>query len=541
MSRLKKSATFSFASLLSGVLLWLSWPERGFTFLIFFALTPLFFVEHYFSHFQKQLSAGKMFLHFYLAMLTWNVLTTWWIYNSTDVGSFVAMGLNSLFMAIIWQLFHLVKRKQGSSIGFISLVLFWISFEYLHLNWEISWPWLTLGFAFATKPQWIQWYEFTGPLGGTLWVLITNIIFFQLAKNVLIKDLLKKIRTINTAILTSIVAVLIAVPMILSLVMYNHHHDKGVASKVVLIQPNVDPYNEKFNGNSADQLAQLLRLGASAADSSTEYMLGPETALADGIWESNIEQDKSVQTIRKFLNAYPKLNLIVGLTSFQSYGEGEKRSLTARKHSSGTGYYDVYNAAMMITQAAPIQLYHKSKLVPGVEKMPYPQIFGFLEKFSLELGGTSGSLGTQEHRTNFRALDNTKIAPAICYESIYGGFMSGYIRDSAAFIAIITNDGWWGHTPGYRQHMNYGRLLAVEFRKSVARSANTGISCFINQRGDIVEQTPWWEEEAISGTVYKNKLVTFYASHGDYIGFIAAFLSVTLLLYLVLKRMILWF
>ena len=541
MSRLKKSATFSFASLLSGVLLWLSWPERGFTFLIFFSLTPLFFVEHYFSHFQKQLSAGKMFLHFFLTMLTWNVLTTWWIYNSTDVGSFVAMGLNSLFMAFIWQLFHLVKRKQGSAIGYISLVLFWISFEYLHLNWEISWPWLTLGFAFATKPQWIQWYEFTGPLGGTLWILSTNIIFFQLAKNVLIKDLLKKIRTINTAILTSIVALLIAVPMILSLVMYHHHHDKGIASKVVLIQPNVDPYNEKFNGNSADQLTRLLRLGASATDSSTEYMLGPETALAEGIWESNIDEDKSVQTIRKFLNAYPKLNLLVGLTSFQSYAEGEKRSLTARKHSSGNGYYDVYNAAMMITQAAPIQLYHKSRLVPGVEKMPYPQIFGFLEKFSLELGGTSGSLGTQEHRTNFRALDNTKIAPAICYESIYGGFMSGYIRDSAAFIAIITNDGWWGNTPGYRQHMNYGRLLAVEFRKSVARSANTGISCFINQRGDIVEQTLWWEEEAISGTVYKNKHVTFYASHGDYIGFIAAFLSVTLLLYLVLKRMILWF
>jgi apolipoprotein N-acyltransferase len=541
MTAIRKSFTYTFATLLSGVLLWLSWPEKGFTFLIFFALIPLFFVENIFTTRGKLLRPGKMFAHFFLGMLTWNLLTTWWIYNSTDVGSFVAIGLNSLFMAIIWQLFHLVKRKQGSSIGYLSLLLFWIAFEYLHLNWEISWPWLTLGNVFATKPQWIQWYEYTGVLGGTFWILCTNLVLYQLAKNILIKDLLKKLRAINILLLSGIGLLLLAVPLGISYWMYSRHTDTGEPAKVVLIQPNVDPYNEKFSGTADEQLSRILRLGSSVADSTTEYFLGPETALPQGLWEESIETERPIYTIRKWLQAYPKADLLIGLTSFKSYGEGEERSVTARKMNIGTDYYDVFNAAMLLNYRSPVQLYHKSRLVPGVEKMPYPKIFGFLESYALELGGTSGSLGTQDFRINFRSQDNTKIAPAICYESIYGGFMSGYMRDTAAFIAIITNDGWWGNTPGYRQHMNYARLLAVSMRKSIARSANTGISCFINQRGDIVSKTNWWEEDAISGTVFKNKTITFYARHGDYIGFIAAYLGIALLLYIVLKKMVLWF
>lgn len=541
MSALRKSTLFTLASLTAGILLWLSWPERGFTPLIFIALIPLFFVEHIFSSHRSKLGPGKMFAHFYLAMLTWNALTTWWIYNSTDVGSFVAIGLNSFFMAVIWQLFHLVKRKQGSAIGYLSLILFWIAFEYLHLNWEISWPWLTLGNVFATRPEWIQWYEFTGVLGGTFWILTVNLVLYQLAKNVLIRDLLKKLRTINILLLSSVSFVLLAIPLSISYYLYTHQKNIGVPAKVVVIQPNVDPYNEKFSGSPDEQLARILRLGSTVADSTTEFFLGPETALPQGLWIENIEREKSVITIRKFLSAYPKAEMLIGLTSFKSYREGEKRSATARKMSMGTEYYDVYNSAMMLSSDSPIQLYHKSRLVPGVEKMPYPKIFGFLEKYAIELGGTSGSLGIQEYRVNFHTLKNEKVAPAICYESIYGGFMSGYMRDTAAFIGIITNDGWWGNTPGFRQHKHYARLLAVSMRKSIARSANTGISCFINQRGDIEKETNWWEEDALAGTVYKNNVITFYARHGDYIGFIAAYLSIALLLYIGLKKLVFWF
>ncbi len=541
MSRNKRSPFIFLTSVLSGILLWLSWPERGFTPLIFIALVPLLFAEDRFCKLHKNKKGFRMFGNFFIALFTWNILTTWWIYYATDVGSIVAMAVNSLFMAVIWQLFYLSKKKQGPVVGYFALIFFWIAFEYLHLNWEISWPWLTLGNVFSICPEWVQWYEFSGTLGGSLWVLIVNLLLFQLLKNLYYKDLLLRIRKINVFILAGIISISIAGPLIFSLYIYYSYNDKGEPINVVVLQPNVDPYNDKFNGTGKEQLASLLNLASGIVDHSTDFCLGPETALPDGIHEEEIETDPSVISTRIFLERFPKLNMILGLTSFRSYNLNEKIPLTARKSQNGDYYYDVFNAAMLITNDEPVQLYHKSKLVPGVEKMPYPKIFGFLEEYAIKLGGTSGSLGVQENRTNFYAKDRTRIAPAICYESIYGGFMSAYIRDKASFIAIITNDGWWGNTPGYRQHMNYSRLRAIEFRKSIARSANTGISCFINQRGDIVQKSNWWQKDALKQTIYKNDIITFYAKHGDYLGFISSFLAITMILYLIFRKMIQWF
>jgi apolipoprotein N-acyltransferase len=538
MSRRKPTPVIVGSCILTGILLWLSWPERGYTPVIFFALVPLLFAEYSFYYTHRRKKGWRMFGNFFLSFLIWNALTTWWIYNATDIGSFVAIGINSLFMATIWQLYFLVKRSQGPAIGYVSLVLLWVAFEYLHFNWEISWPWLTLGNVFAMHPEWVQWYEYTGVLGGTIWILAINLLIFQLVKNLWYKDLLLRIRKINVFLLSGLVFVLVAAPMIFSLHVYYEYEQKGSPAEVVVIQPNVDPYNEKFSGTGKEQLAKILRLALTTINPKTEYCIAPETALPDGLMEEELETDLAIHTIRRTILRYPRLNFITGLTSFKRYNEGDKISLTARKTHDGSSYYDVFNTAMLITGIDPVQLYHKSRLVPGVEKMPYPAIFGFLEAYAIKLGGTSGSLGTQTRRTNFIANDGTKIAPAICYESIYGGFESGFIRDTAEFIAVITNDGWWGDTPGYRQHMNYARLLAVEFRKDIARSANTGISCFINQRGDVVSKTGWWTEESLSGIVHKNKMITFYARHGDYLGFICAFLAATIVIYLFIKRII---
>ncbi len=538
MSKYKNSFLLSGIAVFSGILLWLSWPERGFTPLIFVAFVPLLFCEYVYSRTKTKNLGIKIFFKFFLAMLTWNALTTWWIYFSSDVGSFIAIGLNSLMMAMIWYLFFRVKKSQGPAIGYFSLVLFWIAFEYLHLNWEISWPWLTLGNVFATHPEWIQWYEYTGTLGGSLWILLVNLLVFQLAKNFWYRDLLLRLRKINIILLTLLIFITLACPTIFSLYKYYEHVDKGIETEVAIVQPNIDPYNEKFSGNEVDQLNKILRLSSTVVDSTTEYLLAPETAIPDGIWEDQIEADKSVVILRNYVERYPNLNIIIGLTSFKQYNDSSQKSLTARKLNGSDKYFDVYNSAMLMADALPIQIYHKSKLVPGVERMPYPALFGFLEKYAIELGGTSGSLGTQKYRTNFIGSDGRKISPAICYESIFGDFMSGFIRDSGQFISVITNDGWWRNTPGYRQHMNYSRLLAVEFRKNIARSANTGISCFINQRGDIVQKTDWWKDDAIHGKVYCNKKITFYAQHGDYIGFICAFLTCSILLYFGFKRII---
>ncbi|HRZ78204.1 MAG TPA: nitrilase-related carbon-nitrogen hydrolase, partial [Bacteroidales bacterium] len=112
----------------------------------------------------------------------------------------------------------------------------------------------------------------------------------------------------------------------------------------------------------------------------------------------------------------------------------------------------------------------------------------------------------------------------------YGGFFSGFVRNGAELMFIITNDGWWGNTAGHRQHLTFASLRAIENRRSIARSANTGISAFVNQRGDILQATPYWEPAVIRGTLPANSQKTFYTIQGDYLARIAAFVTAFMLL-----------
>ena len=128
------------------------------------------------------------------------------------------------------------------------------------------------------------------------------------------------------------------------------------------------------------------------------------------------------------------------------------------------------------------------------------------------------------------------MAPIICYESVFGEYISQYVRNGADLFTIITNDGWWKDTPGYKQHLNYASLRAIECRKAIARSANTGISAFIDSKGIITNATKWDEEIVIKGRLETNSTQTIYVMFGDYIGRISAFIAVMFLCFAVAKR-----
>ena len=126
-------------SALSGFLLFASWPVDGFTPLIFIALVPLLIVQQYLGDNNKK----GVFWYAWLTFLIWNVLTTWWIWNSTPMGSIMAFGLNSLFISIVFLLYHhskkaLFNNKKGTFI----LLVYWITWEFIHMNWDLTWSWL---------------------------------------------------------------------------------------------------------------------------------------------------------------------------------------------------------------------------------------------------------------------------------------------------------------------------------------------------------------------------------------------------------------
>ncbi len=508
-------------SLLSGLLLAASWPQHGFTPLIFVALVPLFFV-------QQQLGDSRRRGMFWLAWLTffiWNVLTTWWIWNSTHGGAIVAILFSSLFMATIFQVFHISKKWLfNNRRGFGILIFYWISWEYFNMNWDLTWPWLSLGNVFASKHVWIQWYEFTGVLGGSFWVILVNILVFNALQNYLSKEKIRMVRNLT------ILFLLLFVPLSISFYLYSHYRETRNPVNVVVVQPNIDPYTEEYGLPPAEILQKNLKLAAEKINDSTNYVVFPESTIQENIWEGNLRQSQSIRTLQKFIRPYPKLSMVIGASTFRWLRRNEKRTPAARFYRKGLYYY-AYNTAFYLDNSPYVQVHHKSKLVPGVEKMPSWFFLKPLEKYAINLGGIVGTLKGDNHTTVFtNTQTGVKMAPLICYESVYGDFVNKTVRAGAELIVVITNDGWWGPTPGYRQHFLFSVLRAIETRRDVAQSATTGISGFINQRGDILQKTAYWKPAVISRQLNLNSRLTFYVKNGDMIARISAYISILILL-----------
>ena len=360
--------------LISALFLVLSWPPSGFPFLIFGAFMPLFFIL---KDLQKKRFA---FVYSFLVFALWNTFTTYWIYNASLFGAVAAVCVNSILMASVMTLFIWLKSKFNDRRAWWALISLWLSFEYLHLNWDLSWPWLTLGNVFAHYPQSIQWYEYTGTLGGSLWILLANIILFHSTKN-------------KSKYLLS--AVVIVLPILFSFLI-NTTNDTGKVVEIVVVQPNIDPYFEKFDDlTSMQQLEKFIELAESKLDSSTNYLIGPETAIVDGVWENKIENSPEIQRLIQLIEKYPQLNIIVGAVTYKAYSKTEKIPKTARQFVGSDAYYDVFNSAIQIN-TSEISVYNKSKLVQGVEFTPFPALLENLEFLAIDLGGITGSLGTQD-------------------------------------------------------------------------------------------------------------------------------------------------
>ncbi len=287
---------------------------------------------------------------------------------------------------------------------------------------------------------------------------------------------------------------------------------------IVVVQPNIDPYEKFAPGNEEAELNKLIRLSESQLDSRTALVVWPETAIPEPIDEDAIKANPFMAPVWDFLRRHPSVDLLTGVEGYRVFRAENKGPYSFRLPNSDN-YEDSYNSAALLDSNGA-QIYHKSKLVPGVETLP--SFMKFMTPLFEKFGGTTGGYAQQEERTVLLTSNNTyRIAPAVCYESIYGEFMSTYIRNGADLIAVITNDGWWGKSPGYRQHENYARLRAIETRRWIVRSANTGISCLISPAGEVLDPQPWDKTAAIKYPVPRTDTLTFYVRYGDLLSHLA--------------------
>ncbi len=516
-------------SVLSGALLTLAFPHTGsLFFLSFIAWVPLLLVEH--NIYRNKYRSGKVLLHAYITFFLYNAGATYWIIYAKggEVGAILAYFLNGFLMALVFWLFHLTKKYVGQKEGYISLLFYWIGFEYFHFHWELSWPWITIGNVFANVPEIIQWYSYTGALGGSLWILLVNLLFFKIANNLVFSKETLKVQTP----FFYLIGLVLFVPIIGSILTYYTYKEDQNNIEIVVTQPNVDPYYEKFSGDLTAQLNRFLNQADSLVTPNTQFVLAPETAISRQKNEESFTATETYQLLKERLRNWNGPALFLGASTYRLFDTPQSRA--SRKLAHDEGYYESYNSSVLIETVNPPQFVHKSKLVLGVEKIPFSNIFPWLERLSIENGGTSGTLGIEDAPKTLKANGIT-FAPIVCYESVYGGFIAEQCRKGAQAIFVITNDGWWENTAGHKQHNTLARLRAIENRRYVARSANTGISSVINQRGDVIKTTPYWEEAAFRTDIQLNESKTFYTTYGDVIGRSFAFVFFLLLAYTVVK------
>ena len=485
-------------------------PHLGFLALVGFV--PLFFLD-------RQLRTHEVrhaFWYYFVAFLAFNVATTFWIWFVSPVGAIAALILNALQMSAVFAAGRwggrVIRRRMrrplaAEACSLLFFIIAWLAWEHVYFNIELSWPWLCLGNSFLYSPRLVQWYEITGALGGSAWILFSSAVIFL----ALTASSRGQRRWCSVA-----AAMLVFVPMLCSEIRYATYRESEDPMEVVVIQPNIDPFSKYGVLPQSALDARLVQLMEATVTPQTRYVVTPET-FTYNVNADYPETSPSIQQYQTFLGRHPGTRMLLGALTYRAIQSDIKPTRSARPRGAGQ-WIDVYNTAMVLDSGQVFGQYVKSKLVPGVEIIPYENALPFLGSFIQRFGGSSSSYGTQDEMDALPDGEGRSLGAMICYESAYGDWSRVATRKGADFLAVITNDGWWGDTPGYRQHFHFARLRAIENRRDVVQAANTGTSGLINQRGDVLQKTGWWVETTLRGDINGNDAQTPFVRHGDVIG-----------------------
>mgnify|MGYP002623011461 CR=1 FL=1 len=531
----KQTNQFLLLAALFVVLMSLPWlvPHMGWTALV--GLVPLLIMERLASASRKK--------HFwwwhYGTFVLWNAVTTWWIGEATVGGAIFAILANALQMSLVFGSFRWVKRRLGGVLPYVFLAAAWLAWEKYYLTMaEISWPWLVLGNAFAGTTGLVQWYSVLGHLGGSLWVWAANLSVFGLMVSLSDGRMARWTAAARISALSAPVLVIFG-PMVWSACLSFEAEGEELAVRIG--QPNFDPYQKFESMTQQQQDSVFLGLVGTVPQDRPVLVLAPETFTA-GFLLDDIPANPSFRRYQDWLSRNPSATLLFGASAYELEVSYSAPSLLAydRGPTGADGrhlWLTSRNSAVITDTSGRYQVFHKSKLVVGTELTPYPKVFVPLEKL---LGGNL--MGKCVGQKEISCLDmklgarKVPVGTAVCYESVYGEYCTGYVRKGAQLLVVITNDAWWGDSPGYRQHFDMSRLRAIETRRYVARCGNTGISAVIDPEGRVLERTPWWEPAVLDGTVRLSSRESFFVRNGDVTGRVSVFVFVLLLLAALVSR-----
>ncbi len=488
-------------SLTSAILLSLSYPPFDLAILQIPAFILLFRIGFLSD------TVREYILYAYPSLVLWNLFVTYWLMMATVAGGIAAILANALIMMIP---LIFARKLFQSSINPLLASFFaaslWVSYEFLHHNWDLAWPWLTLGNGWSNLTGAIQYISITGVYAISFWITATAaLLFLYLEKG-------------TQNLLYSATFIFFLFPIFSVIAMTYNPQGEGEPIEVAIVQPNSDSYQEFGGLSSLDELVnKLLSMTGDIVTEHTDVVIWPENAIASAVPISN----RYFEQIQDSLDTW-NTTLITGTGLVDYYSQSEPPAVVRESTFGRT--YNVYNAAIHFDPNQSHHIYKKGKLVPIVERFPFVEFFQRIDLFNWVEWGNLVGYGLGMESNNF-FVNGEKTPALICYDSVFPGWVNRFVRDGAGFITIITNDGWWGDSSGHIQHFAYARLRAIEHRRWIARSANNGISGIISPDGRVKVETEYWTEDSFTFTIYSYEEQTLYARYGEWFGFLMLLLS----------------
>ncbi len=466
-----------------GVLFSSSQPPFFTTFLAYFCVVPLLFVL-------RDKNYRSAFMLTYIWGFTSNLLSLYWIALPTVAGMIGAVLILSLYNGLFGVVFSFIERRN-LPLALAAAPILWTGMEFLRGFGRIGFPWMDIGYTQGPYIVIIQMADIIGHRGISFWVIVINILIASIA----ISE--KRKWTFGLALL-----VVFAIPIGYGIWRLKQP-PAGENIRIALMQGNISAdlkWSGRFRRKNIDYYAAMI----DSIGEKVDLIVLPETATA--YYHRN-----HPEIVADLAAASERAGAPI-LTGTLDFDPADRKN-----------FY--YNAAMVITSTKVAGVYHKMNLVPMSEQIPFQDIFPFLKK--IDLGGSHFARGKKAVVFD---VDGMKFSSPICYEVLFGRSARRFALNGARFLANITNDGWFGTTPGPFQHANFCRFRAVENRFGIGRSAQTGISLIVDERGRMVGKIPLNTKGILVGDIPLNERTTFFTRIGDWVGTGSVFASPILLL-----------
>lgn len=513
----------------TGVLLEVSALPSDIYYLSFIAFIPLFFAADYILSYKRPLLTFA--LQLLVALVVFYLWVGLWILQTANLGFLLAFAIVLPFLLLVP--FYILFKKKGNKYAALYFIAAWLTVEMIQSYFQLGSPFYNLGNNLGANPKIIQWYEFTGASGGTLWILAVNFLVYSFIKT-LITDRKRWIQ--KSAVLLAV----LFIPVIISSIIYSNYKEKGAPSEVLVVHPSTDNRDVKYRKNIYELMDIYLDIMLPELTERTEYVVLPETAITNAGWVKNLNRNKVFNYFHEHTDSFPDLKLVTGAVAYEEIPNVKKinnyKKIPGIRYSENykTWYY-TYNAALHIEKNQPVQMRVKEGLVPFQEYAPYPLILPRISPVGIDFQFSP----RENNREVFTSSNNLKTASIICYEVVFSRIFYEAARNGAQAFFVMLNEGWYESEKVPRQFLQLSVIKAIETRRSIAHASNLGISAFINQRGEVITKTQSKTADFLKHEIKMNRKTTFIARIGNYIGilsFITIIFMMTNKFYLFLKN-----